>query len=457
MQINNLGLPPLGGVCTYREASRSGLSVDENTELLRRYNYVKARLVEIAAAHLSATPEWEIKAGLSHHMWLDSEHSAAIRRRVSEMREPPLRLDEVPDPALEAWLDEAIRAEGSVELITGLYGVIRPALTKALGEHLEATNPLIDHPTVRLIKSILSEEDEMQDWGRQAQDALPRNDDDRQRAAAWRDHLAAYLAAAGGVSGRAVRHESSLPQSRADGRPYEPDLRPRRDERFEDVYNTSEPAQEVYTDENREPDERMFALIYKRVREMGVPEYLSGVMARTPGKPWEYYCDLARQVWDEARHALMGEVALYIHGLPFYRYPVNIHISTALNRKEPLEVHAILWSVEQGLMPKNTGKHYEWRLAQAYGEPFCIALQDYDWADEVLHAQIGRRWLLEEFESRADLQTYCEKAKARWAEEMEKLKPLSEHHYWWDEYVREMRAGEKRWQPRNDAPLGVNA
>jgi hypothetical protein len=31
--------------------------------------------------------------------------------------------------------------------------------------------------------------------------------------------------------------------------------------------------------------------------------------------------------------------------------------------------------------------------AELHGDGFFTALQDYDWADEVLHVQIGRRWL----------------------------------------------------------------
>ena len=47
-------------------------------------------------------------------------------------------------------------------------------------------------------------------------------------------------------------------------------------------------------------------------------------------------------------------------------------------------------------MPGGSGKRYEWYVAGLHDDPFFIALQDYDWADEVLHAQIGRRWLTSE-------------------------------------------------------------
>ena len=52
----------------------------------------------------------------------------------------------------------------------------------------------------------------------------------------------------------------------------------------------------------------------------------------------------------------------------------------------PIERHAVLYYIEQGLMPK-TGKRYEWEVARVRsGVPLMATIQDYDWADEVLHA-----------------------------------------------------------------------
>ena len=439
--IDNLGLPPLAGVATYEQACRPGLSIGENTGLLLRYNYIKTRLVEIFSAHITGTPEWEIKAGFSLHMWLDAEHGAMIRRRVGEMREPPLHLDDVPDENLKAWLDEILRANNSLELITGIYRVARPELSRALHDHLARTNPLADHPTVRALRIIIAEEGEMQAWGEKVMHALLRTPADHETARAWEEYLNYFLSRAGGVAGNVPAiPENTAHAPRSDGGEYRMQPEPRRDARFRDSYNTSEAAHSIYQDETKPCDERMFALIYKRLREMGVPEYLSAVMYRTRGKPWEYYTELARQVWDEARHAMLGETALYAHGMAFYEYPVNIHISTALNRLEPAEVHAILWGVEQGLMPRNTGKHFEWKIAQAYGDPLCVTIQDYDWADEVLHAQIGRRWLLPEFGSREKLEEFRLKATPRWNAEMAALKSRSAQEPWWDQFVRELRA-----------------
>jgi hypothetical protein len=165
VSIDNLGIPPLAGVCSYERAAQPGLGVEATVELLKRYNYVARRLYETAAAHLAATPEWEVKCALGLHLWLDGEHCAALRARVAEMREPPLHLDAVPDERLRAALEELLRAEGTAELVTGIYAVVRPALVRAIQAHLAAMNPLFDHPTHRLLRQIEREQQEMIAWG----------------------------------------------------------------------------------------------------------------------------------------------------------------------------------------------------------------------------------------------------------------------------------------------------
>ncbi len=49
------GIPPLAGLATYEEAARPGYGVDENVELMRRYNYVEGQLYRMSpdAANLS--------------------------------------------------------------------------------------------------------------------------------------------------------------------------------------------------------------------------------------------------------------------------------------------------------------------------------------------------------------------------------------------------------------------
>jgi hypothetical protein len=437
--LDNLGLPPLAGLATYEAASRPGYAVDQSVELLKRFNYVTTCLNQTGASHLARTPEWEIKCGLSLHLWLDAEHSAALRARVAEMREPPLHLDQVPDDRLRAWLDEAIRAEDTVELLVGVYRVIRPELLRCWRLYLAEANPLADHPTCRLLRLASGEEEEMILWGEQAIAALARDQPASGRAARWQAHLLAYLNAAGGVTGDLPTAEApDLPAARGDGRPYAMDAEPRRDARFPDPFNRA------YTRRDPRQDEGHLdlVLLYARAREMDVPEFMAPILAKTRGKPWNYYREMSRQLWDEARHAMMGEVGLVQAGIPFHQLPIEIQGSASLNTEfTPLEAHTLLWGIEQALMARETGKPRELAKARESGNALVVTFQDFDWADEVLHAQIGRRWLVPELGGTEKAQARYDELWPRWEQSMARLDGRSEQQDWWTEFLDRFRQG----------------
>ena len=429
--IDNLGIPPLAGLGSYEEAAKPGYSVERTVDLLQRHQYIGRRLVDIMAAHLARTPEWEVKCALSLHMWLEAEHVAAFRARILEMRMPAPKLDIVPDAALEHWLDEAIRAENTTELLVSIYRAAKPELVRAMRVHVDETNPLADFPTRRLLKLAIADQEEMLAWGETALAAVTARGETAAAAGAWERHLQAVLTGAG---------PDALPL-RADGKPYEMDARVQRDERFADQYNNSAKMDEYYREEDRPTDERVLALILKRIREMDVPEWMGPIVYKTRGKPWDYYLDLSRQLWDEARHAMMGEVALVARGVPFYKYPIDIASGVLLNEHYgPLESHLVLWGIEQSLMQAG-GKRYEYELMRDADDYLQRLFQDYDWADEVLHAQIGRRWLSPEYASVAEMQQKAMEAfMGPWMQGRAELSARSAQEPWFDDLVEEARA-----------------
>src|ERR1700677_1196253 len=103
-------LPPLAGIATIPEAMRIGLSIDECVGRLKRHHWAFRRLHHIFVARLTAEPIYELKMGYSLHAYYSAEHAAAWRKRVAEMREPPLGLDIVPDDALDTFFDELLAA-----------------------------------------------------------------------------------------------------------------------------------------------------------------------------------------------------------------------------------------------------------------------------------------------------------------------------------------------------------
>jgi hypothetical protein len=112
-----------------------------------------------------------------------------------------------------------------------------------------------------------------------------------------------------------------------------------------------------------------------------------------------------------------------------------------------LERHTVLYSIEQGLMDGARGKRYEWQMAEQAGDSLARTIQDYDWADEVLHARIGRRWLIPES---GDSRTIMEHAAAlgkRGSPTIIGCAKLTPQVDWWPQFVRATLGKESSAQP----------
>ena len=432
------GLPPLAGLCTYEEAARPGLAVERTVDRLRRYVYLKSQLVFLFAARFNGLPEWEVKGAISLHLWQDAEHSAWFRKRVTEMRTPPFHLDRVPDPALEALVEELKRAKDTAEFLTGVYEIIKPAMADAFREHLREAHSVADQPTRRLLQFVLVDEDEQMAWGTSALAALrsqPWGPKASDRLAPWREHVRAYLGAAGGINGTAPRLPlDALPAPRRT-EPFVPSRSPRRDERFQRVWTSRGFAPDVSCPLH----ERIWWMMFVRLNEMHVSELIATVLVDWREQPWDFYHDLARHLWDETRHCMFGEIAFASQGIDFTQMPAHLGFAEYPNTQlSAPDRYAFLWGIEQSLMGKS-GKQAQVALAQAGGDEQAAMFQDFDWADEVLHTQIGRRWLEPRYGDREKVNAVYDRARAAFDQGQENDLKAPGRNWWPAFYERHLK------------------
>lgn len=345
-------------------------------------------------------PIYELKMAFSLHSHYLAEHVEPFFNRVREMREPPYGMNVTPHETLDILLDEIQNAPTTEALILGIYGTVIPAFIRGLERHIQNNNKLFDHPTYRICRFALLELKEIDAYGQKAIAALV-NEETRAQYRNWVLLLENCIAALGDLDGTQPKMEIKLNKIYS-VTPYEYDHIPKRDERFTDIYNMRVNAEAFLLNEAFGPLPKTLMLYFKRMREIDVPEMMASIIYETKDKPWNYYKDLIRKVWDEARHAMMGEVGFTSLNIDWKNIPFNITWSYLLNTKlTSKERHAILFFIEQGLMPAKTGKKYEWEVAVATSNRLTELIQDYDWADEVLHAKIGREWIVPEWEDRS--------------------------------------------------------
>ena len=417
-------IPELAGVATYKEAARIGYSVDENVALLLRYHWSERRLMKTLIALLPAMPIWEVKCAMALHQWQCAEHVDALRTRIGEMRNPVPNLEAAPADGsvgpIDATLDAIAHETDPARVLSAIYGVAYPALVDAYRAHIATTNPLVDHPTRRLLRFALEETQEAAAWGQAA------------------------IAAANAV-------KSAVPVEKNR-------FHPRRDERFTGQYNFEFPPHIVYNMDDVPAEERNLALLCKRALEMDVPEMMASFITERTDQPWEFYRDYSRQLWDEARHAMMGTVALEARGIDWKRdVPLNVSFALRLNlHATPLERQTMLYAIEQSLMPGETGKRFEYETAVAARDDLSAHFHDYDWADEVLHAQIGRRALKREgiTSQQASDQAHTIHEKT-WAA-LAQYRSREPQQNWWPAFVRETLGKESAVATRQDlGPINI--
>ena len=424
------GLPPLAGLCTHAEAARPGLSVEECVRRLKRFHYAFKRLHEILVARITAEPIYELKTAFAHHAYLCAEHVEAFRTRVGEMREPPLGLEEAPHPALELFFDEIRAAPTTEELLVSVYETAMPALYRDFQKYRSDTNPLTDAPSLRVLRFAAVELDDMMRFGTKCIGRLV-DDATRQRMNEWLAYLNDCL--------RAANTDQPVAARRYSAKPYVFDPVPKRDERWQDLWNQGINAEAFIYDPALPAKPKALMMLFKRLREIDVPEMMASILTETKGKPWKYYRDMTRQLWDEARHAMMGEVGFVALGVDWTTARVTHNWSLRLNTEcTPMERHAVLYFIEQGLMTK-TGKRYEWELGVESGIPLMATIQDFDWADEVLHAAIGRSWYIPLFENINKALEYGDQCWSRILSNWHTVKEqgLTQHENWWPAVYRQ--------------------
>jgi uncharacterized ferritin-like protein (DUF455 family) len=121
--------------------------------------------------------------------------------------------------------------------------------------------------------------------------------------------------------------------------------------------------------------------------------------ALSPELGWEFTRDAARWLYDESRHMLMGLRRLEAWGFDPGQIPLGGYIYEACAGEDPIYRLGMLGYFET----KNIGRKRDRAEAfHAMGDRTSETDMEFDWADETLHAEYGRRWLRRLLEARGE-------------------------------------------------------
>ncbi len=320
---------------------RVGYDVDENAIRFSNYFHVLRELVHLSCGHLALEPRFEVKALLGDHLHDDARAITKIRRRLYELRTPS-DYPRAPSDELAALLDKA-NTEDTHAYIEVAYGELKPTLIAALRIHLEHLDPLIDEPSLRLLTQLLHRQ----------------------------ERHTAELPVGGARS--AFEDLGKLPLTLGETRPLRilaPLDQPARDA-FIEVTEDGDPYLTVN-------DEQHF-FHGLMAAELCAAELTARNSHEHPEMPWDFHVDMARQTWDEIRHAeVLDRLMATELGCHWGDYPVGFgHFKS---------IYA-LDLVGRLALTSGAGEQKAMQGQEKFAEVF-----DYLHADAVPHVHNGVRW-----------------------------------------------------------------
>lgn len=358
-------------MATSPEPLKGGYDVDENAVRFSNYFHVLRELVHLSCGWLALEPRLESKYTLGDHLHDDARTLTKIRRRLYELRTPS-DYPGAPCEELTALLDRANAATSSAEYAEVAYGELKPALIRAVRIHLDALDPVIDEPSLRLLTQIL---------GRQ-------------------EHHVAELPAT--ITGRPLPFGDlgalpiALRQVR-DLRVMAPLDEPARDD-YVNVTPDGDPylTDELYVngDENHvptDPEEQRHFFHGLMDAELCAAELMARNSHEHPEMPWDFHVDMARQCWDEIRHAEIHDRLMKTElDCAWGDYPIGFGYFKSIYALDLL-ARLILFNgtSEQKAMWRHSHRR---KVLIELGQTTIARVFDYLLADEVPHVHNGVRW-----------------------------------------------------------------
>ncbi|MDP9353382.1 MAG: DUF455 family protein [Chloroflexota bacterium] len=382
-------------------------TVKENSQRLANYRYLEVQLMEMMGGWSHTTPQLAYKATFGYHVYDHAQAADLLGERLEQLRSGRDR----EEPATDAFaqLCEHIWNLPSVlERLVAVYRVLEPHLVSTYVYHADATDPLTDTPTVRLLRQLAAMGQSHVAWGQAVLDGLARSPEDRRRALEVQADIEARLVECGGVTGQgieshwlafhSVRDEKAPARIKRgkSGYRYQKKCTPLSHPVAEAPFWFSDDPQDFKRCYNAQDEwsiegfrDKFHQLLYGEVE---TTDRMGKMLAEFPELPWEMRMELAHQMWDEARHIEIVAKAIEEElGGELGYGPWSLVWWWMQNDPDPLKRITVTnaWA-ERNLMQTLR----IWRTeAEKRGYTRIAELSDYLQADELTHVKLATHWL----------------------------------------------------------------
>lgn len=383
-------------------------SVKENAQRLANYRYAEVQLMEMLGGWSHTTPQLAFKATFGAHVYDHAQAADLLGERLHQLRSGREREEPATDDF--ARLCEYVWGlPAPLERLVAVYRVLEPHLVSTYAYHADATDPLADTPTVRLLRQLAAMGQSHVVWGQAVVESLTASPDERRRALAAQSEVEARLVACGGVTGQGIEsHWLAFHSAKADAKPPERIKRGKTGYRYaKRCAPRASPAVEApfwfsdnradfraaYSADNEWSREgfrhKFHQLLYGEVE---TTDRMGKMLAEFPELPWAMRLELAHQMWDEARHIeIVAKACEEELGAALGYGPWPLIWWWMQNEDDALRRIAVTnsWSEANLMHTLRT-----WReQAERHGLTRIAELCDYLQADELTHVRLATNWI----------------------------------------------------------------
>lgn len=327
------------------------MRVAETVERTKDHIARCVRISNLLAFWTMTTPEVELKTIFARHLYWGVHSAERLRARLAE-----LAVDVNPRTvALQTASDDLMACESALttpEKIRALYGVALMNLKTSMTDHANRTDALADEPTIRILNDLIASAaraaEEADTAFRSVREIFPNMD---AASSSNEGHLPARIP-----------------------------VRPARDRRFS----------ETASNPNLTDTVKLLHVFYTDL-ELSTIEACSRMIVEFPAMRWQFVVDMARQCWDEARHADAFRTRLLELGGSLGAYAIsyalwdmadgeNVEVSLAVQQRvgEWIGVDGAIWQAQQ---------------LRFGGDEVTSELFDFVALDEITHVAFGNKWL----------------------------------------------------------------
>jgi hypothetical protein len=383
-------------------------SVRENSQRLANYRYLEVQLMEMIGGWSHTTREIAFKATFGYHVYDHAQAADLLGERLEQLRSGREREEPATD-AFAQLCEHVWNLEATADRLVAVYRVLEPHLVSTYVYHADATDPLTDTPTVRLLRQLAAMDQSHVAWGQAVLEPLTASADARRRALEVQADVEARLVACGGVTGQGIEsHWLAFHSAKGEQKPARRTKRGKTGYRFEkrcapldaplveepfwfsddpDVFRRSYDAEDEWSPEGFR--HKFHQLLYGEVE---TTDRMGKMLAEFPELPWEMRMDLAHQMWDEARHIeIVAKAVEEELGGQLGYGPWPYVWWWMQNEEDPFKRITVTncWA-ESNLMQTLR----QWReQAAERGYTRIAELADYLQADELTHVKLATEWI----------------------------------------------------------------